>query len=97
MSAAAEPSLIEFAGLRQGGSSAEAGSSSATPQEGRPPIVLERLQRVEQLVDLGLEPLKCELSRRGLKCGGTLEQRAARLWATKGKPRAEWDKSILAK
>ena len=49
------------------------------------------------LEELGLDRLKAAALAAGLKCGGTLEQRAARLWATKGKPRAEWDKSILAK
>ena len=49
------------------------------------------------LEELGLDRLKAAALAAGLKCGGTLEQRAARLWATKGKPRAEWDKSLLAK
>ena len=52
---------------------------------------------VDALEALGLDRLKAALLAAGLKCGGTLEQRATRLWATKGKPHAEWDKHLLAK
>ena len=33
----------------------------------------------------------------GLKCGGTLRDRAERLLSTRGKDRADWDPKILAK
>ncbi|VDD80100.1 unnamed protein product [Mesocestoides corti] len=39
----------------------------------------------EELASLGLDRLKSALLALGLKCGGTLEERAQRLWATKGK------------
>uniref|UniRef100_A0A183B0A6 Splicing factor 3A subunit 3 n=1 Tax=Echinostoma caproni TaxID=27848 RepID=A0A183B0A6_9TREM len=39
----------------------------------------------EELASLGLDRLKSALLALGLKCGGTLEERARRLWATKGK------------
>ena len=47
-------------------------------------IKLEVYGEWEELVSLGLEALKNELQGLGLKCGGTLEQRAQRLFATKG-------------
>ena len=34
---------------------------------------------------------------RGLKCGGTLLQRAERLWAIRGVPQDQIDRSLLAK
>jgi splicing factor 3A subunit 3 len=43
-----------------------------------------------------MEVLKASLTAQGLKCGGTAAQRADRLFSTKGKPRAQWDKKILA-
>jgi len=41
---------------------------------------------VGELMTLGLDRLKSALSSLGLKCGGTLEERAKRLLATKDKP-----------
>jgi len=48
-------------------------------------IDLEGVSGWEELRDMGLEPLKAELTKLGLKCGGSLEQRAKRLFDTKGK------------
>ena len=39
----------------------------------------------EELANLGLDRLKSALMALGLKCGGTLEERANRLFSTKGK------------
>ncbi|WP_411024520.1 hypothetical protein, partial [Salmonella sp. s57936] len=36
---------------------------------------------VEELEALGLERLKVQLMKRGMKCGGTLQERAARLYS----------------
>lgn len=49
----------------------------------------------EELASLGLDRLKSALLALGLKCGGTLEERAQRLFSTKGK--AEIDPALLAK
>ena len=46
---------------------------------------------------MGLECLKEQLMARGLKCGGTLQQRAQRLFATKGVPLDQLDPSFFAK
>lgn len=45
----------------------------------------------------GAERLKEALQALGLKCGGTLRQRAERLMLTKGKRLEELDKSLFAK
>ena len=45
----------------------------------------------------GLNALKEELRRRGLKCGGTLHDRAERLWQARNTPSGELDRSLFAK
>ena len=49
---------------------------------------LDEFSSVVEVEALGLERLKSGLMALGLKCGGTLEQRAERLWGVKGK---SWD------
>lgn len=49
----------------------------------------------EELASLGLDRLKSALMALGLKCGGTLEERAQRLFSTKGL--TSLDPSLLAK
>jgi len=51
----------------------------------------------EELASLGLDRLKSALMALGLKCGGTLEDRANRLFLTKGKKLSEIDPSMFAK
>jgi hypothetical protein len=46
---------------------------------------------------LGMEKLKLELQTRGLKCGGTLQERAARLFLLKTTPLDKLPKKLLAK
>jgi Replication stress response SDE2 C-terminal len=46
---------------------------------------------------LGMERLKSELLKNGLKCGGTLQERAARLFLLKTTPIDKLPKKILAK
>lgn len=48
-------------------------------------------------LSLGPDRLKSALMALGLKCGGTLEERAKRLFATKGKSLNELDPSLFAK
>uniref|UniRef100_A0A3B4GFN2 SDE2 telomere maintenance homolog n=1 Tax=Pundamilia nyererei TaxID=303518 RepID=A0A3B4GFN2_9CICH len=65
-------------------------------------VVLQQLDllsaaSVEQLESLGLDVLKKELMSRGLKCGGTLSERAARLFAIRGLSADEIDPLLLAK
>lgn len=51
----------------------------------------------EELASLGLDRLKSGLMALGLKCGGTLEERAQRLFMTKGKPLEALDSSLFTK
>ena len=51
----------------------------------------------KDLESVGPDVLKSVLQSLGLKCGGTLQQRAERLFSTSGKEREEWDPQILAK
>ncbi|KAF7688282.1 replication stress response regulator SDE2 isoform X1 [Silurus meridionalis] len=52
---------------------------------------------VEELEALGLERLKVQLTKRGMKCGGTLQERAARLYSVKGLSADQIDPALLAK
>lgn len=45
---------------------------------------LSAFSSAEELASLGLDRLKSALMALGLKCGGTLEERAQRLFSTKG-------------
>ncbi|BFZ25141.1 hypothetical protein BsWGS_28180 [Bradybaena similaris] len=51
----------------------------------------------EELASLGLDRLKSALMALGVKCGGTLEERAQRLFGTKGKTLDELDPALFAK
>jgi hypothetical protein len=62
-------------------------SSSATTSSSTTTIPLIT---IEQLKELGSERLKQELSDLGLKKGGTMEERAARLFLAKTLPREDW-------
>ncbi|CAL1607440.1 unnamed protein product [Knipowitschia caucasica] len=57
-------------------------NQTQTPEQ-RPLLDLDSVSCAEDLEVLGLKVLKEELQRRGLKCGGTLSQRAARLFSVK--------------
>eukprot|EP01147_Barroeca_monosierra_P010325 gene10325-2466_t len=61
------------------------------------PVGLDQFSSAKQLEELGMDRLKSALMAEGLKCGGTLEQRAQRLFSIKGLPREKWDKAIVAK
>jgi len=51
----------------------------------------------EQLVEIGADTLKEELQKLGLKCGGSVAERAKRLWSTKDfSLRSELDVKIVA-
>lgn len=58
---------------------------------------LSAFSSAEELASLGLDRLKSALMALGLKCGGTLEERAHRLFSTKGKMLRELDPSLFAK
>jgi hypothetical protein len=58
---------------------------------------LNQFESEQQLVDLGLDRLKSALMYLKLKCGGTLEQRAERLWSVRGITADKIPKNLLAK
>ena len=58
---------------------------------------MSKYNAASELEQLGMERLKGGLLALGLKCGGTLQQRAARLFSVKGKTPEQFDKSIVAK
>ncbi|KAI0211748.1 Replication stress response regulator SDE2 [Lamellibrachia satsuma] len=58
---------------------------------------LDCVESVQELTALGLDALKRALQTRGLKCGGTLEQRAERLFAVKGLEHQQIDPALFAK
>ncbi|RQM18437.1 hypothetical protein DD237_000883 [Peronospora effusa] len=62
-----------------------------------PRIDLMKYETVESLELLGLERLKQELSRRDLKCGGNLTERATRLLSIRGKSWEDIDDKFKAK
>lgn len=70
--------------------------SSNVPDLDKPLNFDEYISAVEMEV-LGMERLKSELQERGLKCGGTLQERAARLFLLKTIPLEKLPKKLLAK
>jgi len=60
-------------------------------------IDLNKYNSAEELETLGLDKLKTELQHLGILCGGTLKDRATRLFCTKGKKLSELDPKLLAK
>ena len=61
------------------------------------PVNLEHYASATELEVVGLERLKTALMERGLKCGGTLQQRAERLFAVKGLSLEQIDPALKAK
>ncbi|XP_068177462.1 splicing regulator SDE2 isoform X1 [Antennarius striatus] len=76
-----------------------------SPAPGVPVVLMEprplqlgvALSSLSQLEALGLDVLKQELMSRGLKCGGTLRERATRLLAVRGLTPDQIDPALLAK
>jgi hypothetical protein len=60
------------------------------------PIDLDQVSSAEELHTFGLLHLKHALESRGLKCGGTLEERAERLFSVKGLSSDKYPKKIRA-
>ncbi|KAM4584284.1 splicing regulator SDE2 isoform 2-T2 [Odontesthes bonariensis] len=73
-------------------------SSVASAQQLDPSSVdLSSVASAQQLESLGLDALKEELASRGLKCGGTVSERAARLFSVRGLSPDRIDPAMLAK
>eukprot|EP00823_Brevimastigomonas_motovehiculus_P009333 TRINITY_DN89_c0_g4_i1.p1 TRINITY_DN89_c0_g4~~TRINITY_DN89_c0_g4_i1.p1 ORF type:complete len:535 (+),score=205.86 TRINITY_DN89_c0_g4_i1:87-1691(+) len=78
-------------------SSSSNSSLSSSPAPASPPIDLHQFRSVKELESLGLEKLKAELTKHGLKCGGTLQERAKRLYLLKSRTVDQIPKSLLAR
>lgn len=78
-------------------SEAQTTSDSAQVKQDHEELDLNTYESAEQLESVGLEVLKVELQRRGLLCGGTLKDRAARLFSVRGKSRHQIDPKLFAK
>nr|XP_043619202.1 replication stress response regulator SDE2 [Erigeron canadensis] len=61
------------------------------------PLNFDEFNSAAEIEVLGMERLKSELQERGLKCGGTLQERAARLFLLKTTPLEMLPKKLLAK
>nr|KAF6400022.1 SDE2 telomere maintenance-like protein [Molossus molossus] len=73
-------------------------SQSGSTAIGQESIIdLLAFSSVAEMELLGLEKLKCELLARGLKCGGTLQERAARLFSVRGLAKDQIDPALFAR
>ncbi|XP_031263117.1 replication stress response regulator SDE2 [Pistacia vera] len=61
------------------------------------PLDFNEFNSAVEMEAFGMERLKSELQVRGLKCGGTLQERAARLFLLKSTPVEKLPKKLLAK
>ena len=61
------------------------------------PFDITTYASVEELEALGLDRLKSELQALGLKCGGSLRERASRLFLLKSTPMSALDRKLFAK
>ncbi|PIN02171.1 hypothetical protein CDL12_25315 [Handroanthus impetiginosus] len=75
----------------------ESVSPSENLQPSDKPLNFDMYHSAAELEVLGLERLKSELQARGLKCGGTLQERAARLFLLKATPLEKLPKKLFAK
>ena len=81
------------------GDAAAASDSSALQQVDTKlePISLQNYGSATELMELGLDVLKQQLQLHGLKCGGNLAERAARLFLLKDTPLTDLDKKHFPK
>lgn len=89
-----EPKEEEGGGGGGGEAEADEEEGEEEKEEG---VNLEDYRSAKALEALGMDALKHELTRRGLKCGGTLAARAKRLFAVKGLAPDEYPAKLRAK
>ncbi|XP_059903907.1 splicing regulator SDE2 isoform X3 [Gadus macrocephalus] len=71
--------------------------TQSAPQQVHPPLDLDAAGSPEDLEAAGLDQLKEALRSRGLKCGGTLKERASRLFSVRGLTAEQIDPLLRAK
>uniref|UniRef100_A0A0N5ARW1 SAP domain-containing protein n=1 Tax=Syphacia muris TaxID=451379 RepID=A0A0N5ARW1_9BILA len=84
--------VVDVAGIEVSGTCVE--FESGKEDTIYPPVDLALFESVDSLMHLGLEHLKKELEVRGLKCGGTLKERAERLFSVRGLKPGEYPKAL---
>ena len=62
-----------------------------------PPFDLDKCESLDEAKQLGMDRLKEILTSMGCKCGGSLDERAARLFSLKGLKREDYPKKVRAK
>ena len=62
-----------------------------------PPFDLDKCESLDEAKQLGMDRLKDILTSMGCKCGGSLDERAARLFSLKGLKRDDYPKKVRAK
>lgn len=87
----------EFGQQWEAGEVAGWGDKGEGPAQEGTSIDLDAFNTAEELEAVGGGALKSALAGLGLKCGGTLRQRAERLMAAKGKQPGEIDPALFAK
>ncbi|KAL7557708.1 hypothetical protein ACA910_018503 [Epithemia clementina (nom. ined.)] len=88
----------ENAATDQASATEGAASTTSIPNNTTPLTAseLEQIQAVSELEALGLDRLKETLRSMGVKCGGTLQQRAERLFSLKGLQPQDYPKCLLS-
>uniref|UniRef100_A0A8C3LRQ2 SDE2 telomere maintenance homolog n=1 Tax=Chrysolophus pictus TaxID=9089 RepID=A0A8C3LRQ2_CHRPC len=81
----------------QENASSKAQETNRLPSTDVEPIDLLAFSSATEMEALGLDKLKMQLMALGLKCGGTLQERAARLFSVRGLSREQIDPSLFAK
>ncbi|XP_059501143.1 splicing regulator SDE2 [Stegostoma tigrinum] len=95
--------LVTEEGARESSEEVEKVPTDTQDDENAPKAVEPALKiwtafnSAEELQCLGLDRLKSELMALGLKCGGTLQERAARLYSVKGLSKDQIDPALFAK
>lgn len=86
-------------GNGKGGGGTSESKAPPPPKRDVAPEALDlgRFTAAEELEALGLDRLKAALMALGVKCGGSLQERAARLWSLKGVPAEEIDPKLRVK
>jgi len=88
---------ISTRGAGKTGNDSGSGSSSDSKSGKKEPLRLGMFNTQQELEALGMDRLKEALEALELKCGGTLQDRAARLWAVRGKKPKDFPANLRAK
>lgn len=77
--------------------SASVKSPPIPAQQSQEPLDVASFESAQQLESVGMNRMKAELQRHGMKCGGTMSERAARLFLLKSTSVKHLDRKHLAK